>query len=142
MAVTNPYPDGVPANYPQSGTIAQPAAGANFTINVPPGQTWMVQSVCATLATSATVANRNVGLTISDQAGNVVAVIPHTTNFTAGQTTRFSWMTTGSQGVAGWNFSIPSAQFVVGPGWSIASITNNIQSGDQWSAIALSYTVK
>jgi hypothetical protein len=54
------------------GTVANPAAGANFTITVPEGKKWRLQSIAFWLTTSADVGNRIVRMLIKSAAGNTL----------------------------------------------------------------------
>jgi hypothetical protein len=136
MAIINPV-------LPLSATVTQPAAGANFTITAPAGQTLAIKNLAATFATSATVANRNIGFTLKDASGNIVAYMYNLTNMTAGATISVmlgpGMSTSAAVGtmaqVGGPN------EILLAPGWTLNSAPINLQSGDQWSAIAYSYTI-
>jgi hypothetical protein len=53
-------------------TVANPAAGTNFTLTVPAGKVWRLLTLAFSLTTSAVVGNRIVRMIIRDAAGNLV----------------------------------------------------------------------
>lgn len=91
------YPFGVQeaptagAGLSRSVTQANPAAGADFTVTVPAGANWVLNSVSARLVTSATVATRLPALVISDGSGNVVFNGPTAYGQTATLTWTYTW---------------------------------------------------
>lgn len=120
-------------------TQASPAAATDFTVTVPTGKWWKVQSAHAKLTTDGTAGTRAVKLMIDDgtntllaasdpgQSASVAAdwnLLPGATlpaNATAAQLTRF----------------FPISEGVWGPGFRFRSVVTGYQAGDLWSEIAL-----
>ena len=118
--------------------VAQPGAGLNFSFNPP--STRQLISVSATLATSATVANRLPALSIQDNAGHVVATLPASSVQAASLSEQYIWAV-GNPFASGNNFNvvpIPTG-LVVASNWLITGQTSGIQAGDQWSAVVATY---
>jgi hypothetical protein len=118
--------------------VANPGAGADWSMAVPFNIRRRILSVNAQLATSATVANRIVemrhlsGLNIlANGTPNQVVVAGATV-----QVTGTSSLLTAVANVADVLVSIPST-LILQPGQSFNSNTINIQAGDQWSNIFL-----
>lgn len=130
---------GVKANVPflQPRAVAAPAAGAEFTISAPGQGLWRVVSLAFRLVTDANVANRAVSLVASDGTTTVwrasasavqAAGVTIDHGVYAGSSAA---LLTGSVAV----FALPSDGLLLLPGWSLRSVTGNIQAGDQYSAI-------
>lgn len=124
---------------PRTIIVTSPAAGADFTVPVPGGVTWLLLSLSATLVTSAVVANRTPVLTLTDGSTTSVRV-PLAAVVAASSTAKASWI----RNYGDKNVAAPSAAIVQGfPGFPLASnyqlamSTQNLDVGDQWSAIAL-----
>ena len=120
-------------------TVANPAAGADWSITVPAGAQWLLQSVNAQLVTSATAGTRIPSLVITDNAAHVVFTGVASLSQAASLTYTYSWSPgavaspAGSTSVSG---PLP-ALLRLQPGWVIKTVTQGIQAGDQWSAISL-----
>jgi len=116
--------------------IATPAAGADFVNTNIATQRFALKSLSATFTASATVANRNVSITI-DQGGSIVWQDDLSVSITAGQVISVN----GSQTNVPTGVVTTTLFFVLPPGlimmpqWNIRSVTANIQVGDQWSNI-------
>jgi hypothetical protein len=132
------------ANVPRATTreitVANPGAGVDWTTTVPAGVLWQVQSIIATMTTSATVANRVLQYTADDSA-TVVARTATSTNQSASTTGVLS-ASVGLQNVANFPGSTLFASTglwsdTLLPAFRIASNTINIQAADQWSAIRI-----
>lgn len=120
-------------------TVANPAAGADWTQAVPVGARWRLVSWAATLTTSATVANRLVRAQITD-AGNIpyswgapTQAVPASTAaiVSALQSTTPPVATETSVACV-----VPSNPYLFA-GDKIGTNTLNIQAGDQWSNIRI-----
>ena len=139
---TQPLPPSAGIGITRSVTIATPAAGANWSITVPAGASWTLNSVRATLATSAAVANRVPDLQIKDGSGNIVmdalagvaqtASLTDVWNWSAGAATSTVLGATNTVGLP--------AGFKLNAGWVIQQATAGLQAADQWSGIALAVT--
>src|SRR5215470_1568071 len=117
--------------------VTTPAAGADFTITVPTGARWQLDTVSGLYTASAAVANRVPELVIDDGA-NIVFAAPTNTAITGGQTARVSWGAGAGGPIAGANTdqTIPLANDMYLPGgFRIRSNTALIQAADTWTAI-------
>lgn len=119
--------------------VANPAAGADWSVQVPAGVTWEVQAVYGQLATSAVVANRFPVLVITDAASNpLVNANPGGGGQTATQTHKYTWaIDAASNQNTSANPSTPIPDVVLPAGATIASSTLNLDAADQWSAVSL-----
>lgn len=118
-------------------TIADPAAGANFTHTVPTGIDQRIVSLSGLLVTSATVATRQMRFTFDD-ATNIFAHCGSTTTTSASQTNRFGALLGGNQGGIAGSFTEGSLPNIwLPPGFRLNSAIGNIQVGDQLSGIFL-----
>jgi hypothetical protein len=124
---------------PRIITVAQPAAGAEWTVSVPGGALWLIQTIRCTFQTSATVANRVPRLLFSDGTTEYMRIFPNLLQ-AAGSTFAFTFVkglgTAYSQGVTAM-VALPSPEVPIIGGHSITASTQNLDPGDQWSAIAL-----
>lgn len=128
---------------PRVITVASPSAGTDWTVTVQSGQgsgnvVWVPVIVQGTFAASATVANRNftIAATIS---GTALRIGLDDAQQGASNTWLHSWSRGGTasslSGASGVASSL--AMLPVPGGSSIGAVTNGLQAGDQWSAIAL-----
>lgn len=142
---SNPaFPDGENTNSVTGGGFlravqqANPAAGAEFVVTVPAGARWEVLSINAQLVTSAAVANRQPVFQITDGATHVM----HNTQFSGNQAASLTFQYSAAEGDsvavnAPFNQgALPHNCFLL-QGWTLQSLTTNIQAADQWSAIWL-----
>jgi hypothetical protein len=122
-------------------TLPAPAAGVDFTITPRPGEDWIVQSINATLTTSAAVPTRNPVLRMDDsnvlawQINNVNAIGPTSTP-------NFSWIAdqnVASPTAGGQPFTIPFPLRILQTGWRLRVVTANLDAGDQWSAVQVMF---
>lgn len=67
---------------------ADPAAGANATISVPPNELWKIRNIYMTFVTDATVANRKIHITITGQQTGINKCLT-TSNQTANKTIEY-----------------------------------------------------
>lgn len=116
--------------------VPNPAAGADWTLTVLPGQRFSPKSFLAFFTASATVATRQVNVIIDDGV-NAVWQDDIATGFTASQ----SGAVAGAQTLATAGVFV-TEQFVLippgiflEPGWRMRTSTTGIQAGDQWSSI-------
>ena len=119
-------------------TIANPAAGAEWSVTVPTGEQWIVRAVRARFVSSAAVATRFPNLVEDDGAGNLTVQSAPATGIAAAQTWDISWFH-GAVNIQNNNVQCNpwTLDTRMPPGFLIRSITGNIQAADQWSAIAL-----
>jgi len=121
-----------------SVNVANPAAGADWTLTMAAGQRMLVKSLSAVFVASAAVGNRDLSIIVDDGA-NTVWQDGAALAVTAGQTAGFN-VTTASTPTpilaSIITVVIPPAIFLV-PGWRIRAFTTGILAGDQWSQIWL-----
>jgi hypothetical protein len=128
-------------------TVANPAAGADFSHTIPDGYTYDVREIAFQLVCSGTVINRNPGHAITNASDQVLFYCFTTGSSTAGVT---SQCCTAESFVGGGNsmttvchiWSLLTGSAEAGntrllPGWKIKSLINNLQAGDQISNIRL-----
>jgi len=120
----------------RSVTVANPAAGADWSLTVPASARWRVQSWSAIFTASATVASRQVRSQISDGvqiifSGQAQAAIvaSQVAQVSAGQ-----GQVTSTLIATEINPVLPGLLTLPG-GFRVQTLTTNIQVGDQWSAI-------
>lgn len=129
-----------------SQVVAPPAAGADFTVTTPDSGAqgmWQIIAVRARLVTSATVANRFVALAVKDEVANEVYRVGYDTAITAGLTIICTF-TPAVTSVVGGITNVKSLAFPLPPGpypsrTAFSSVTTAIDTGDQWSQIAVLY---
>ncbi len=119
--------------------VPNPAAGVDWSVAVPGGKLWVVDSITAVLATSAVVANRFANLIVSDGSADVFSLPPNAAQ-AASLARTLSWVSTYSGPSTftngnRWSNGFPS--WYLDGGYTIRTVTQAIDAGDQWSAIAL-----
>lgn len=124
---------------PTSVIVAQPAAGADWTVTVPAGEIWTWQAWRGQLTTDANVAVRSINYVVEKPVTFEDLML-----FTAsvGHNAATTVVYQGTTGIGelpgvrngGLQVMFPEA-LVMEAGVRIRSITQNIQAGDQWSAI-------
>ena len=119
--------------------VPSPAAGADWSVQVPGGERWSIRSLVAQLQTSAVVANRGARVEVSD--GNVRVASYQAAQVQAASVVARHTLVPG--GPAGANAQSQASQwpgpdpFILPPGWVLSTSTVNLDVGDQWSQIAL-----
>ncbi|MBA7545412.1 hypothetical protein ES705_37780 [subsurface metagenome] len=118
-------------------TGTDPAAGAEISEIVPARRRWRFHGIRFTLITDVNVADRTVYLQISDGT-NVLIFITHTQTQAASITRSYNFHPRpDAASTISTQISIPLPYFTLGAGYGIITSTNNIQVGDQFSAIHL-----
>lgn len=129
---------GTPYGNPVVIRPANPAAGDNFSIIVPPRRIWRIRSLRFSLTTDSTAANRRVVLTTDDDAiisiagaSSVDQIASDTQwyNFSLNPLPEFSF---------GNDSFIPLMDMLIDATDSLESLISNIQAGDQIATISLS----
>lgn len=122
----------------RSVTVANPAAGAEFSQAVPAGVHWILRSVKAVLTSSAVAGNRVARLKIADGAANVLILSSANVNQAASLAFTFNWFNGAFPSAAGptVEVGIPGDLRLL-PTWTIGTLTTLIDVGDQYSAIVL-----
>lgn len=123
---------------PRVVTVANPAAGSDWSLFVPGGVVWQVQSILTRFNTNATVANRVPAIVIGDGSNNVMRV-SGANAATASNTHRYCWMKTfgvsnGPDVSNAMSTSFPDVP--IPGGWQIQVVTTGLQAGDAWTEIA------
>jgi len=119
---------------------ANPTVGTDWSIVVPAGVTWQLESVFARLTCSATVANRVPRLVIRDPQSVTWVFMPSNATLTASQAGDIQWLKASNDrqapaGLLEWLVNLPPV--FVPSGWTLLTITNALAAGDQWSSIKL-----
>lgn len=119
--------------------VTNPAAGANFTFISAGLGPLRVMALAFTLTTSAVVANRTVSIE-ADDATDTVYRLPAGSVQAASLVGRYG----AAEGLSAvptvglaWSISWPSGGIVLDQGWRLRSVVDNIDAGDQLSAIRL-----
>lgn len=124
--------------------VAAPAAGADWSVRVPVAEAWMVRGLTATLVTSAVVANRAPRLEVADEQDVISRFQPGRAP-AASQTTRWG-LVIGGPSSANTSSTIGTwggpTELLIHPGRILQVVTENLDVGDQWSAIALDVVVE
>jgi hypothetical protein len=118
-------------------TSSVPAAGAEIAYGPSQHATWHIRALSFTLTTSAAVANRRVHFKIANAAGGDLEVIS-SVDHAASLARKYSLMPLGGNGALSDDndiiIPIPPDIWVQTSG-SFATITTNIQAGDQFTAL-------
>jgi len=123
---------------PVSQTVANPAAGAEWTFTVPAGTKYYLKSLNYTLVTSATVATRISQILIDDGTRTLYKSEVNQTQ-AASLTTVYS----GASGILDTTATVQSAHvslptdMALAAAWRVRTSTTAIQVADQYSAITL-----
>lgn len=127
---------------PFTFTVGSPAAGADWTTTINANTRVMLVGVNAQLVTAVAAATRTASLKITDGA-NLLYLVDATSTQIASLTYIYSGYPNGfSGGIAGTHQYWPlPAPFLLGPGYTVSSVTANIQGADQWSLISLATLV-
>ena len=133
------FPPGIPIPTEQRISVAAPAAGNDWSYTVPSNAWLRLVSGFATLMTSPTAANRYPGTVVTDSSSVEVGELensPITASITQKivYTISHNWQTGGSNR---WTLFLALPYFVFSPGYTVGSITPNLQSGDRYSGIEL-----
>jgi len=138
--------------YPQQGIWgkpelvmpANPAAGANFQLTVPAGESWWFWCIANTLTTGAAAANRVSLVQAEDGAGKQIGAIPHGLTQTANLTKQYLYGLGLPSSAA---FEVVTAgvlerafvrlpRWLLPPGSVLFIVVLNIQAADQISGIS------
>ena len=119
--------------------VAAPAAGSDFTIPVPAGVVWWVESIVATMTTGAGVANRDCDLIGTDGTTTFLRIAAPALQV-ASQVVRYTWVRGDPGGAppappASWQVGFPSVPILGAT--ILQTSTAGIQAADQWSSIAV-----
>jgi len=119
--------------------IPNPAAGANWTVTVPPGKAWLVRSIFGVFAASATVIGRRAFVVATYPTDPAITVFRVDPGF--GQLANQTVFYTYARGIADRQNSgdlfiqTPFPDVPLIPGSVLQSLVLNIQVGDDWTSI-------
>ena len=117
--------------------VAQPGAGLDWSVTVDGGEIWIPVSIAAQLVTSAVVANRDPRLEISNSDGTIAYVATNAAEV-ASLTHRLCWVRgygAVTNDTTGHVHTYPLPDVALMPGETVASVTTNIDAGDQWKNV-------
>lgn len=134
------WPDNAPIT--RREIVPPPAAGTNWTRTSDAGGLWIVRGVTFILTTAAAVANRTVGLSLTE--GTDVRLVVSAGAVQAASLVRRYTAFPGSASSADSPVALtlpwPSQGLVMPVGTTLSSVTDSIQAADQYSAIVLDIT--
>jgi hypothetical protein len=136
------FPPNIPVPTEWRITVAAPSPGNDWSYKVPTGLWVRLLSGSATLTTSSTAAHRYPGTLVVDAQGVEVgelessAVAANTTQRLV-YTISFNWQVGGAAEVSPVTLFLSLPYFVLPPGYTLGSITPNLQSGDRYSPVEL-----
>jgi len=117
-----------------------PAVGEEVNDEVPVNQVWEIYSIKINLIADSNVADRTVTLVINAQGGGIIRRAPATTQ-QADEEQNYNYICGGTTAVITANteqeISLPTP-IILPPGANIATVTTNIQVGDQFDATSYS----
>lgn len=119
--------------------IATPAAGAEFVVQPNTVGHWRILSLIFTLATSAVVANRNVSFSVTDGTTRTFKQVT-AANQAAALSFDYTAYAQATPTVVVNNtvvMQLPEGGLWLPKGWSLTSLTANLDVGDQYSGIVL-----
>lgn len=119
--------------------VPQPAAGAEWTVNVPGGRQWRIIGGAAQLVASAAVANRRPGLSLGDESTTTARTVS-ALQVQAGATALLGYLPdSGVTAPAGVDTVglVPAWDAWIPGGFVISSATPGLQAGDQYSQVSL-----
>lgn len=132
------------AGYRKEGTLKvvagnDPAAGAEFSVTVPNGVLWVVQSVRVTLVTDATAVTREMAIRIDDGSKDLL-IIPSGRSQASNQGVDYNFVvdvdSLTNPPVSG-NITRRIPRIPLLPGYRVRSVTANLQAGDNYGAPTL-----
>lgn len=117
--------------------VTSPAAGVDWQVGPPSGHVWRVLAIGATLLTSAAAATRSARLSFTNGDVPFLDIVASATHI-ASLTRRYVWLPVGAAYAAGSGIVSTIPETFLQAGWTIGTITDLIDVGDQWSSIFLS----
>lgn len=123
----------------RSFTIPNPAAGANWSVNVPGGRMWRLVGGQAFFQASAAVGSRNLGLNV--QTAQTAMQVSYNSTAIAAAGNGSAIYTPSGAGVLAASINtllpVPFTPTWLEPGDTLRSITANLDAADQYSNITL-----
>ena len=132
------FPGSFQFNDPEVRGFADPAAGANFAITIPPNEAWGLRALSFIFTTDANVANRSVILSLDDTV-NIFFNAPAASVQAASGGRRYSFGRSYGydRNLAGGTEASGLPDVILDQGWRIQSSVGLLQVGDQISALAV-----
>lgn len=122
---------------PRDLLVASPAAGKDLSILLPSGYRYRLLSLVATFTAAAAVFTRQPSLVVTDGDGLVRYRTPWPGSLKTGATGVYcagqGASAIGEETAAA--FSIEPPAFLIPAGWSIGTLTHELQATDQWSGV-------
>lgn len=117
--------------------IPRPVAGAEWSVTVPAGATWRLITAEYRFVTSAVAGTRASRLAVTDQDGNLVAIMPPALTQAATITVNYIFDTSygATTQIAAANSGAPVTDQPLKSGYTLGSSTANFDAGDQYSII-------
>ena len=112
-------------------TISDPAAGSDYTLTVPAGETWYLQGFKCTLNTSAAVATRFPLLHVKIGT-NDVYYVPAASGIAAGAGDVIIWTPLAPAATVSNVLVAGSPDIPLQPGTTLSTSTQNLQAADQY----------
>ena len=131
------FPGAFQFSDPEVRAFANPAAGAEFVVTVPPNEAWAIRCVRARFACSAAVANRQFELHFDDSVNTFFVVVPTQTQVASQDFTYNYGRAMGYEKRISNQNHLGLPDFVMDTGWRIRSSTISLQVADQFSEITL-----
>lgn len=119
--------------------VTTPSAGADFSAVVPGGRVWRPLAITAKLVTSGTAGTRAANLKLTDQTNTIVELAPFATQ-AASLTATYSWSNgsvSGAGSSAGGVITTALPDWALPAGYTITTVTTNIDTADQWSNVVV-----
>lgn len=122
--------------------VADPAAGAEWSVDVPGDDVWLVHTVSFRLVTSGAGGNRLPRLIADDGTIDWLTLAARNQQgVSASRTYTFVEGYGESYAIVDLDTSmLPAGGVLLQPGWGLRTVTNGIESGDQYSRVRLAIT--
>lgn len=121
-------------------TPANPAVGTNLNFVLPASYRYQIMAVRLTLVTSAVAGNRNCILQVTNPTPTILTEVISLLNHAANTTNIYIYCDQGYSHTAAFAGRILNGipcRMSLPPGWIINTVVNNIDAGDQISAVAI-----
>lgn len=119
-------------------TIPNPAPGNDWVATVPAGVRWNLKNAFAILTADATAGNRSVFLQMDDASFHGHISMPSNGVQPPSSTRGYNFLQGGAFSAYGSQITAPLvSDCLLGPGWTIRTVSVGLGAADQYSAIAL-----
>lgn len=122
--------------------ITSPGPGAEWSFTFGPAARTRLHAASFVMTSSASAATRMVRLLIKDSSGNILSLLAPNASFTGSQIANYTYglgcVALHSTIVVGNTTDLmPLPVMDMLPNWTVGTLTNNLDAGDQWSGITL-----